>query len=83
MELNARTQTAWAVPVDGRHGPCGTQFGTGVLPPRPGHQYHADLEGGPGDANARRRCVMPDNGDRFPAALEWVLLALMLLSAIL
>jgi hypothetical protein len=41
------------------------------------------LEAGPADANTSRRCVMPDDGDRFPVVLEWVLLALMLLSAIL
>jgi hypothetical protein len=34
------------------------------------------------DAERQRWCAMPDDGDRLPEILEWVLLALMLLAAV-
>jgi hypothetical protein len=34
------------------------------------------------DAERQRWCAMPDDDDRLPEILEWVLLALMLLAAV-
>lgn len=61
----------------------GTQFGTAATAGTAAGPRRGNLRLGPADAPRIRRCTMPNDHDRLPATLEWILVGLMLLSAML